>query len=86
MKSTEKANTLQQTTRKITLRDYYNSLPDAKQVAPRKALIERISQRCNVPFSTARSWLAYEIKPRYEPYLRILSEETGIAIEDLYAD
>ena len=86
MKSTENSNTLPQTKPKITLQDYYNSLPEATQIAPRKELILRISKRCNVPFSTARSWLAYKIKPRYEEYIRIISEEKGIAIEDLYAE
>ncbi|MBD5223620.1 MAG: hypothetical protein HDS71_06180 [Bacteroidales bacterium] len=84
MKSIEKANTKQEERKKMTLRDYFNSLPDAAQIAPRKNLITRISERCGVPYSTARSWLAYEVKPRNEEHLRVISEETGIAVEDFY--
>ena len=84
MKSIEKANTKSGERKKMTLRDYFNSLPDAAQIAPRKNLIVRISERCGVPYSTARSWLAYEVRPRNEEHLRVISEETGIAIEDFY--
>lgn len=86
MKSIEKANTSKEESKKMTLRDYYNSLPEAAEIAPRKNLIVRLCKRCNVPYSTARSWLAYQIKPRNEEFLKVLSEETGIAIEDLYAE
>lgn len=84
MKSIEKANTSEHQKSKMTLRDYYKSLPDANTIAPRKALIRRISERCEVPESTARSWLIYNIRPRDSRAIEILSEETGIAPDNMW--
>ena len=64
MKSIENSNTSEFQKKKMTLRDYYKSLPDANSIAPRKALVKRVAERCGVPYSTARSWLLYNIKPR----------------------
>lgn len=84
MKSIDNTNTSTVTKGKITLRDYYNGLPDARQVAPRKELIIEVATKCGVPFWTARSWLAYGNVPRNKKHLEVLSEITGIALEDLY--
>ncbi|MBD5585342.1 MAG: hypothetical protein HDQ88_09690 [Clostridia bacterium] len=85
MKSIDLSNIIPEPEGKITLRDYFNRLPDSKQIAPRKNLIIEVSTKCGVPFSTARSWLAYEIKPRDERHLKILSEITGIPVDNLFA-
>ena len=84
MKSISKTNTSPGGEVKMTLRDYYRNLPDAKEIAPKKALIEKVAMRCDVPASTARSWLIYGNKPRNTHYLTVLSEETGIPIDDLF--
>lgn len=84
MKSIEKTNTSESEKKKMTLRDYYRRLPEANLIAPRKALIKKISEKCDVSESTARSWVAYGVKPRNEEYIKILSEETGIPMEDLW--
>lgn len=88
MESIEKSNTSENKKVKMTLRDYFRNLPEANTIAPRKNLIQRISDRCNVPISTARSWLLYGNKPRdnREQVIAVLSEETGIAPEDMWAD
>lgn len=86
MKSIENPNTFVASGDKITLKDYYNSLPVADQIAPRKNLLMKVAQRCGVSYTTARSWFAYQIKPRNEKFLEIISEITGIAVEDMYAD
>ena len=84
MKSIDYSNILPKPEGKITLRDYFNSLPDAAKIAPRQNLILQVSERCEVPYSTARSWLAYGTLPRNKKHLEILSEITGIAVEDLF--
>lgn len=86
MKSIENSKTLDEKLSKMTLRGYYKSLPEAKQVAPRKNLIERVAKRCNVKFTTARSWIALGIRPRNQEFVAILSEETGIAPENLWSN
>lgn len=88
MKSIGNVNTSLDKKEKITLRDYYKSLPEANEIAPRKLLIKRIAERCNVPESTARSWVLFGVKPRdnKEQIIAILAEETGIDPEDMWRD
>lgn len=88
MKSIGNVNTSLDKKEKITLRDYYKSLPEANDIAPRKRLVKRISERCKVPESTARSWLSFGVKPREnkEFVIAVLSEETGIQPEDMWED
>lgn len=88
MKSTEKSNSITEDKKKITLRDYYKNLPEANEIAPRKLLVKRIAERCSVPESTARSWFSFGVKPREnkDAIIAILSEETGIAPEDMWDD
>lgn len=86
MKSIGNVNTSLDKKEKITLRDYYKSLPEANEIAPRKLLVKRIAERCNVPESTARSWFAFGVKPRdnKDQVIAILSEETGIDPKDMW--
>lgn len=88
MKSIENVNTSLDKKEKMTLRDYYKGLPEANKIAPRKLLVKRIAERCDVPESTARSWLSFGVKPREnkEQIIAILAEETGIAPEDMWND
>lgn len=88
MKSIGNVNTSLDKKEKITLRDYYKSLPEANEIAPRKLLVKRIAKRCNVPESTARSWFAFGVKPRdnKDQVIAILSEETGIDPKDMWED
>ncbi len=84
MKSIENSNTSQEVKKKMTLRDHYYSLPDRNESTPRIDLIRRVAKRCDVPISTARSWLVYGIIPRDTHAIEILQEETGIAPEDMW--
>lgn len=88
MKSIDKTNALAVKKERVTLKDYFQSLPETSIVAPRRKLLERIAERCNVPMTTARSWFVYGIRPREsrEYVLAVLQEETGIAPEDMWED
>lgn len=74
-----------QKNKKMTLRDYYKGLPARVITADKADFLERIAKRCEVSESTVRNWCMYGFKPRYEKYIKILSEETGIPAEDLFA-
>lgn len=86
MKSIVKTNTSEVEKAKMTLKDYFFSLPEAKEIAPRKNLTDRIAARCGVSASTVRAWLAYGSKPRDPKVIEILADETGIAPEDMWED
>ena len=86
MKSIEKTNTSEAKKDRMTLLDYFKSLPETNIVAPRRKMLNRIAKRCNVPVTTARSWFVYGIRPtkNREHVLAVLQEETGIAPEDMW--
>lgn len=88
MKSIEKTKGPEAKKNKMTLRDYFRSLPETNIVAPRKRLIERIAKRCNAPETTVRSWFIYGIQPRdnREHVISVLADETGVAPEDMWND
>jgi hypothetical protein len=67
---------------KKSLREYYESLPQVTQ--PRTDLARRVAHRCGVSEQAARNWMSYGMKPRNEQHLKVLSEETGIPMEDLF--
>ncbi len=84
MKSIEKTSTSDCQKSKMTLMDYFYSLPEVNRIAPRKRLLERVSEKCGVPQTTVRSWFAYGIKPRDPKMIEILAEETGISPENMW--
>ena len=67
---------------KLTLKGYYESLP--LRTAPRKEFLKRISERCSVSEQTARNWCIYGMRPQNFMHVKVLSELTGIKIEDLW--
>lgn len=67
----------------MTLRDYYNNLPEAKVIAPKSDLIERIAEKCDVSYSTARNWCG-GFRPRKQVWIDAIAEEVGIPAEDLF--
>jgi len=69
---------------KMTLRGYYNSLPHASY--PKTAFINAVVQRCNVSVVTVRNWIRLGMRPSNPEHIRILSEMTGIAKNDLWKD
>lgn len=84
MKKTDFTNASVRKERKMTLRDYFFSLPSAMEIAPRSNLIREVANKCGVSVGAARSWLAYGVKPRKKEYIDALTEITGINREDLF--
>lgn len=76
------ANKKQENQQKITLKGYYQSLPDAAH--PKTEFVARIMTECGVSFTTARNWIMGMTKPSNPEHVQKLSEITGIAPEDLW--
>lgn len=70
---------------KMTLTDYYQSIPD-RRATPRSRFLKEICRKCEVEMSTARNWVSGRNLPQKESYYKILSEMTGIAPEDLFSE
>ena len=68
----------------MTLQHYYESLPGF--VDSKKNFIDRVSERCNVSRIAARFWAKGIRRPSNPEHLIILSEETGIPVENLWND
>lgn len=84
MKSIGNSNPLGNTESKMTLKDYFDSIPEAS--APRQDFLKKMMEKTGCPYSTVRSWFVYGIKPREERIIGILQEETGIAPEEMWQD
>ena len=83
MKMTNKSNICKSEKEKMTLRDYYNNLPEAKVIAPKSDLIEKIAKKCDVSYSTARNWCG-GFRPRKQAWIDAIAEEVGIPAEELF--
>lgn len=70
--------------KKITLADYYNSLPGC--IAPKARFIEEVRSRCHVTEQTVRNWVLYGMRPNNDAHLRVLSELTGIKADELFPE
>lgn len=69
--------------RKLALKDYYNSLPNA--TFPRTDFINKITSSCGVSFSTARNWVLGLSAPKNPAKVgALLSKITGIPQEKLW--
>lgn len=73
MKSEEKSN----------FASFYDALPDVE--APKTEFIRSLSKRCGVVEQTARTWVKGRSIPKEESHLKIISEMTGISINELFA-
>ncbi len=69
---------------KMTLADYYHNLETP--TPPKTAFIRRIAERCQVDAYTVRLWISGRCKPSRDEYLDVLSEETLIPKEELFAN
>lgn len=83
MKNIQSSNDLGQKSEKMTLKDYYNSLPDP--VAPKSDFLREVSERCGVTITTVRNWCIYGMKPNSYKAVKVLEELTGISEEELWA-
>lgn len=84
MESVVKTNSLGDKCEMMTLRGYYNSLPVATH--PKIDFIRSVAKRCGVTSTTARNWAKYGVKPINPDHILILSEMTGIPVENLWVD
>lgn len=67
----------------MTLTSYYEKLP--KPTPPKTAFLRKIAERCGVDVYTVRLWVSGTTQPRDEAHRDIISEETGIPKEELFA-
>lgn len=70
--------------KKITLRGYYESLPDAS--SPKTDFINKVASKTGVTSSTVRNWIFYGMKPANENHVKVLVEVTGIPANELWED
>lgn len=84
MRNSNNSNTFPIKKESMTLRGYYRSLPDPTY--PKRDFVHEIAMKCNVTLTTANNWIKYGIKPNNPEHIRILSEITGIAPENLWND
>ena len=82
MEKVELSKTLGEKVKKMTLKDYYNSLPEASY--PKTDFVNKVASACKVSTATVRNWIAYGMKPCDEQNVCILSELTGIPSEELW--
>lgn len=84
MKNFESSKTFGEKVEKMTLKDYYHSLPN--QTCPKTEFVNNVAQACNVSTNSVRNWIAYGIKPSSHESVRILSEMTGIPENELWKE
>lgn len=84
MENPKNSNSCVESGQKLTLRGYYKNLPCPTH--PKKDLIRRISGACGVTECTARNWVVYSFRPNNPEHTGIISEITGIPVEDLWND
>lgn len=82
MESSRITTTFENKPQKMTLRCYYESLPDANH--PKTEFINDIAARTGVSTATVRNWIAYGMKPNNHKHIEILSEITGIPENELW--
>ena len=82
MKAVVKSNILPDNGIKMTLKDYYESLP--KTTSPKTEFLKRVVDECGVSFGTAINWAKRGMHPADETHLPTLSKLTGIPEEELF--
>ena len=76
------ANKKSENPQKMTLKGYYQNLPDATH--PKTEFCTRIMIECGVSFTSARNWVTGMTKPTNPEHIQKLSEMTGIPVEELW--
>lgn len=72
-----------QKTKKITLRGYYNDLPEATH--PKTDFINEIASLTGVSTASVRNWIM-GMRPQNPNHIDILSEVTGIPKSELWTE
>lgn len=68
----------------MTLQEYYRNIPE--QPSPKSDFVNKVAEKLEVSPATVRTWVNGRNKPSHPSFLRKLSEITGIAQEDLFAE
>jgi len=68
----------------MTLRGYYDALPDACH--PKTDFVNEVAIEAGVSVQTVRNWIRYGMRPSRYEHVELLSRKTGIAINDLWKD
>lgn len=84
MKSELKTSSLAEKGNAMTLKGYYDSLPKATH--PKSDFLRSVAKRCDVSVCTVRNWTRYGFRPNRKEHIRVLSEITGIPVENLWED
>lgn len=74
----------QQKVQKMTLKGYYQQLPDANH--PKTDFVNEVAMDAGVSAATVRNWVIYGMRPQNKNHVEILSRKTGIPVENLWED
>ena len=70
--------------RKMTLKGYYNSLPNSTH--PKTDLVNSIAVEAGVSVATVRNWIIYGMHPQDRKHIDVLVKKTGIPADSLWED
>jgi hypothetical protein len=76
------ANERTEKVKKMTLRSYYQSLPDASY--PKTSFINEVVKETGVSAPTVRNWINYGMRPSKQEYVDVLVRLTGIEESELW--
>ena len=64
---------------RVNLRMHYRSLQTGRQ-----EFLRKVADRCDVSLNAVRGWVNFDSKTQNPERLKVLSEETGISVDDLF--
>ena len=76
------SNTSGENVAKMTLQDYYSSLPEA--TCPKTEFLNKAAEKCGVSLSTVRNWIKFGMKPSNPNHMEVMAELTGIDASELW--
>lgn len=80
----ERKEEKQEKKRKLTLKGYYQQMPDAYH--PKTDFINQVAIEAGVSTATVRNWVIYGMKPQNQRHVEILSRVTGIPSAQLWEE
>lgn len=75
---------MEEKTKKKSLREFYEELP--RPSCPKSEFAKEVAKRCGVSVVTVKNWIKTSIHPSEQRYCLILSEMTGIPVEELWEE
>lgn len=70
--------------KKLTLADYYDTLPTATTMSPKSDFVKQVAKECNVSINTVRNWILNDMKPSNPAHIEVLSRITKINETELW--